>query len=244
MQRTRAQPGNTDALELVVPYRTVETQRGRAICRRTERNQEPDATTGEPTNRKRQHPSRWTVEPLDIVDRNQQRSHRGERAKHRHGRRGNRALTRRCIVGARPEERNLERVTLRRRKHGKDLRLDPHQQIRESRVRKRRLHLCGRAPQHANRGRSRRGQRVTPKRRLPDAGLTLEHARGWSLLQGLEKTAEALLLDVPAENDAGHLPRVRTRTTFRKSASASGWPVAHQIRRSIILFSEATAGVM
>ena len=93
------------------------------------------------------------------------------------------------------------------------------QQIRESRVRKRRLHLCRRArTARETRPPARRATPVTPKRRLADAGLTFEHAGSRPLLQGFEEAAETLLLAVPAENDAAHAPRLGTRPVFRKSA--------------------------
>jgi hypothetical protein len=174
--------------------------------------------TREPANGKLQHPSRRTIKPLDIVDRNQQRRYGGKRAEHGHGGRGDRPLTGGCIAGTGPEERNLERATLRRRERRQHVRLDADQQICESRVRKRRLHLCRCAPQHANRGRPRPSDALTPKRRLANAGLTFEHAGSRPLLQGFQEAAQTLLLAVSAENDAAHAPRLGTRTVFRKSA--------------------------
>ena len=105
--------------------------------------------TREPASRKLQHPSRRTVEPLDVIDRNQERRRSGEGGEHGHGRGSDRALTGGCVAGAGPEERNLERVALRRRERRQDLRLDLREQIGESGVRKRRLHLCRCTPQHA-----------------------------------------------------------------------------------------------
>ncbi len=193
-----------------------------AVCRRPQREQESDRMTREPAHRKLQHPSRRTVEPLDIVDRNQQRRRGGEGAEHRDGRRGDRALTGGCVAGAGPEERNLERLALRRRERRQDLRLDPVEQIRESGVRERRLHLrrCTRTAREARSARA----VASPSRQsavLPMPASPSSTHRGRPLLQGLEETAETLLLAVPAENDAGHCTESRPRTTFRESRRRS-----------------------
>ena len=81
MQSTRTQRTNADALESLAAERTVEAQRHRAITRSTHRQQEADRTTLEPASGELQHPSRGTVEPLDVVDRDNHRGQRGERPK-------------------------------------------------------------------------------------------------------------------------------------------------------------------
>ena len=69
MQSTRTQRTDADALESLGAERAVETQRHRAGARRTQREQEANRATLEPASRELEHAGRGTVEPLDVVHR-------------------------------------------------------------------------------------------------------------------------------------------------------------------------------
>jgi len=131
MQRTRAQRTNPDAFESLATERTVKTQWHRAAGRRTQGEEEANATTLESPRGKLEYPGRGTVEPLDVVDRDDERRRGGQLAQDGHDGRRDRTLTGDRVTVGGSQQRNLERIPLRCRKRREDMRLDPRQEIRE-----------------------------------------------------------------------------------------------------------------
>ena len=102
MQRAGAQRADADAFQPLVAERTVEAKRRRVAARRTQREEEPDRTALEPSSGELEHSRRGAVEPLDVVDRDDDRSRRGKVAED--GDRGRRdgALTGDGVGATRP----------------------------------------------------------------------------------------------------------------------------------------------
>ena len=86
----RTQRPDPNPFESRTAERTIETERHRAAG--TQREQETDGATLDPASRELEHPGRGPVEPLDVVDRDDDRRRRGELLEHRQGGHCNRAL--------------------------------------------------------------------------------------------------------------------------------------------------------
>ena len=124
MQRADAQRADADAFQPLIAERTVEAKRRRAAARRTQREEESDRTSLEPASGELEHARRGAVEPLDVVDRDDDRSRRSEVAEDGDRRSRDGALTGDGIGATRPQQRNFERVPLRRRKRSEDVGFD------------------------------------------------------------------------------------------------------------------------
>jgi hypothetical protein len=157
---------------------------------------------------------------LDVVDRDDDRSRRGEVAED--GDRGRRdgALPGDGVGATRPQQRNFERVPLGRRKRSEDIGLDAFQQICERRVGERGLHLGRCARQHAERRGPRRGDPFAPQRRLADPRLAFEHARGGAVRQRVEEAADGVQFLLSPEDVTGHTARVGANAASRQLAVA------------------------
>jgi hypothetical protein len=79
-----------------------------------QRHQDPDRRILQTADHERQHPGRRRVQPLDIVDRDDQRSGRGQRAQDAQGRERHRSLVRWSTLDLCSEERGVQRASLRR----------------------------------------------------------------------------------------------------------------------------------
>ena len=74
IQRSRAHRPHRDALQPLVGERAVEAQRHRDIGWSANRKEEADRLVLEPASDELEHFRRRTVEPLDIVDRDDERT--------------------------------------------------------------------------------------------------------------------------------------------------------------------------
>jgi len=227
VQRPGAQRADPNHLESLV-QRTVETQRHQAATT-AQRKEETDGKTPESPSRELQHPSRGTVEPLDVIHRDDDRRPGGQLSQHRHRRHRDRTRTSDRVTAACSQQRNLERFPLRRCECRKDLRLDPRQQVGQRRVRKRRLRLRRRTRQHRKRSCPRASDAFPPQGGLADPSLTLKHERGRTLRQRIEETADDPQLFLPAQK-LSHDPRVGASTTFRNQCALQS-PLTDSDRR-------------
>ena len=92
VQRAHAQGTDADELAATVRERPVETQRHGAA--RAEREQKADAVTREPACRELEHARRGRIEPLHVVDRDDDGRALGEQHEQRDDRRRHRARAR------------------------------------------------------------------------------------------------------------------------------------------------------
>jgi hypothetical protein len=80
-----------------------------------QRHQDPDRRILQATNHERQHPGRGHIQPLDIVDRDDHRIGRGQRAQNSQRRDRHRSLVRWSTLDLCSEERGVQRALLRSR---------------------------------------------------------------------------------------------------------------------------------
>ncbi len=83
------------------------------------RHQDPDRLVPQTASRERQHTDRGRIQPLDVVDRDDHRTGRGEGAEHGECRERHRPLVRWRTLDLCPEERGIERAFLRAGELGK-----------------------------------------------------------------------------------------------------------------------------
>jgi hypothetical protein len=80
-----------------------------------QRHQHPDRRILQTTNHERQHPGRGNIQPLDIVDGDDQRTGRGQRAQNSQRRDRHRSLVRWSTLDVCSEQRGVQRALLRSR---------------------------------------------------------------------------------------------------------------------------------
>ena len=117
------------------------------------------------------------VQPLEVVDGDQQRALGRERAKRVPESERDRAVVGRCFVRFRAQERHLQCVELGRRQPLQPPKVDPVEQVDQGG--KGQLRLCPAGPgrHDPHRALARGAERSLPQRRLPDPGLAREHER-------------------------------------------------------------------
>ena len=144
---------------------------------RPRREEEADGDALEPTRRVRQRVGRRAIEPLDVVDRDEEGLPGGKRAQG-----AEEADRDRRPLGRRPrrrraEERDLERVQLRGREAAELVRRDPVEQVDQRRERVLGLGVGRSCREDAEPVLARCVDARLPERRLPDAGAADEHER-------------------------------------------------------------------
>ena len=129
----------TDLQALEAPGRQACSGRGRGVPGGLDpdRRQQPDRLAPEPPQRELQHRRARTVEPLQVVDRNNHRPRSGQVADHTEEGQADGSLFRRAAHRILHQQRHLQGPPLGRRQLGKHLAEDPVHQIAERRERQR-----------------------------------------------------------------------------------------------------------
>jgi hypothetical protein len=135
-----------------------------------QRHQDPDRRILQTADHERQHPGRGRIQPLDIVDRDDHRSGRGQCAQDAQGRERHRPLVRWSTLDLCSEERGVQRASLRRR----EIRELEVEQVAERRIGKPRLRFGRAAGKHPVTSRPRQGHARAPQGRLADPGRPLQ----------------------------------------------------------------------
>jgi hypothetical protein len=162
--------------------------------------QDPHPRGLKPPHGKVQHAGRWRVQPLQVVDRDQERLVRCQLQQGAADRRRQRAWVARRAVGVAAQQRDLQRLPLRRRQAREEIVGKPGQQVGERRQRQLGLALGGAAAQDgvvACRGTLGGG---LPQRGLADARAALQHQRRRARRHAVEETLDGCKLAVAAEH--------------------------------------------
>ena len=167
-QRAQPQPPKP-----FIRKRAVEPERSRLRAVTAARNEKRDGRRRKPPKREREHRRRRRIQPLHIVDRNQQRptATLPEKLEHRER---NRPLIRRSPLDLLEQQSGRKRPTLRRRQPLQPLRQHRTQQISERSERERRLGTRRTARKDRVTLLPRLRQRCLEQRRLPDARLAVQ----------------------------------------------------------------------
>jgi hypothetical protein len=140
-----------------------------------QRHQDADRRILQTTDHERQHPGRGRIQPLDIVDRDDHRSGRGQCAQDAQRRERHRPLVRWSTLELCSEERGIQRALLRRR----EIRELEVEQIAERRIGEPRLRFGRAAGEHPMTSCPRERHTRAPQCRLADPGRSLqEQGRG------------------------------------------------------------------
>ena len=131
------------------------------------------------------------IEPLDIVDADEQRPFAGQHREHAEGGEGDRSLQRLFALGPPQQQRHLEGTALWLGKLGKSVTEISAQQIAERGIYQLELRLDRPAEQHPVRAIFGRSKARLPQRRLPDSGFTLEKQRDRSALDRTQEPVQA-----------------------------------------------------
>lgn len=186
-----AEPVANDALDRAQAERADEQSLDASAKRLLERGrlpaaptseERPDGLTIEPPQSERQRIGRRRVEPLDVIDRDHDRTTFGQRregAVHSHRKRT--GVCCRSVAVPVEQKRSLERPPPRSRELRQHLGGAGPEQVAERSVRESLLGLRGSSAEHAQRPFPCRLDPGQPERRLADAGVALEHDRGRSL---------------------------------------------------------------
>ena len=132
VKRTGAQRADTQATQRAIGQDAFEIERGRRLLRVPQRQQKPDLLRAQATERELQHEGGRTVEPLEIVDRDEHGLGLGEDSQRPQD--GNRysPLVRGLPFGFGDQERHGEGVCLRRRERREHLLERVSQKVAES----------------------------------------------------------------------------------------------------------------
>ena len=162
----------------------------RRLC--TPRHQHPDSFLLEAASDEREHALGGGIEPLDIVDADEQRPFAGQHREHAEGGEGNGALQgllrpRAPSAAAPPREHGAA---------AREARQSPSPRSRPSRspsadIRQLDLRLDRPAGQHPVRAICGRGKARLPQRRLPNPGFTLEKQRDRATLDRAQEPVQA-----------------------------------------------------
>jgi hypothetical protein len=190
----RAEPQSGDAARV---ERGFEPQGISVRASGSPREEEPDRLSAEAPGGERERIGRRCVEPLNVVDRDDelallrkpaQDSEQSERD----------GSTEECApVRLAPEERHLERLALRLGKAGQHRLGHVLKQVAEGGEGQRDLGLDGSAAQDELSALLGQGHRLPPQRRLPDPDRAVEEQRNRSRWDVAEKRAKRLKLRVP-----------------------------------------------
>ena len=176
----------------------LELGRRRSLVAAT-REQEEDRLLVQAARGEQQQPEGRRIEPLEVVDRDDDGALRGElpqRGQERDRERTQVGL----LLALLQEKRDRERVPLRRRQRRQHHVVHSLQQVAERAEQQLHLGLRTRRAQDAIPARRRVGQRLLPEDRLADPGLARDHDRARADRQALERVPQLAELVVPTDH--------------------------------------------
>jgi len=113
MQSAKAQRAKTKLRQLPALERSIQPERHPSCLTTSQREQKTDAFLAQPPNRELEHRRRRRVQPLHIVDRDDERPGNGQAAQRRQEAGGDSTLINAPIARIRKQDRHLERTPLR-----------------------------------------------------------------------------------------------------------------------------------
>ena len=169
----RAETEPTDLQSLKPPRleRTLDRRRTPG----TPRQQQPHRHTLEPTDREHQRVRGRSIEPREVIDSDHKRLVGGQDAKRVQHTKRNRVRLPRPRRRLGPQQRYLQRRSLRSRHARQRSHVDPFEQIDQRSERQPRLRSAGPSQQHPQSALTRKLDPRLPQRRLPHPRLTGEH---------------------------------------------------------------------
>ncbi len=203
-RRQRSEPQTAEAT-LGECLLEVERHSGRSLD--ASRDQQPNRLVRQSAGHERESALRGMVEPLHVVDPDEDRALSGERAQDAERSDRHRPLQRLLPYGLPPQERHLERVTLWLGELAQDLVRYLGEQIAERSVGELRLRLDGSTRQHPVRAGSGSRKALLPEHRLADPDLTLQQDGGRAALDVAQEPVETAQLRCAADDHlrvAGH----------------------------------------
>ena len=192
--------------------------------------QDPHARGPKPPHREVQHAGRWRIEPLQVVDCDQQRPPCRQLQQDAADRRRQRARVAQRAVGVAAQQRHLQRLPLRRRQAREEIVAKPGQQVGERGQRELGLALGGAAGQGGVAARSGALGGGLPQGGLADTRSALKHQRRRARRHGVEEALDGSKLAVAAKHRSPHEPAVsrpRSRASIEQ-LSQVGAVATHQ----------------
>ncbi len=219
VERAETQWPDPEPLEPLVGEGALELEGSRDLGNLPQRRQQADALLAETSQRDLEHACRRRVEPLDVVERSDDRAALGEKAKHIEQGESDRARIGSLLARLGEEKCDLERATTRWGERGRHLVEDRRQEVGETREGEQRLGLDASMGEDAAEALSGLLDTRLPEDRLADAGLAGEDEGRRPLLDLSEKRLDrAKLLVAPNDCRCGHSPGIVMRRTGRRRA--------------------------
>jgi hypothetical protein len=195
---TKTERPDIDAPHPIVGKRSVESE-GSVHCAAPAREDEAHGKVIETPSGEMENGGRRSVQPLDVVDRDDERTLPRERPNG-----GQESEDDSPLIGGWPcclleEKGNLERVPLGAGKIGEDVIEDVPEEVDQRRIRELRLYLGRTRDENADRVASHRDA-GSPERRLPDTRFTFDDECGRPVGERGRKSLQGLELSLPAEN--------------------------------------------
>jgi len=203
LQRRGAQPTDLELGERLWTESFGEVERVRDASPTTQRHEHAERETAEPPESERQHPPRSRVQPLHIVDRDQQWSPRRKQPQS-----GNDRSRKRETVGCDERrifdaERRRHRSPLGPREVVSDVTERPLEKVGQRAEGHRHLDLGTANGKHFDSSRLRGGDGIPPDHRFPESGLA-PHKRGLcAIRQLLDEASQLAGLPLPANELEG-----------------------------------------
>jgi hypothetical protein len=166
-----------------------------------QRDQDPDRRIRQAADHERQHPGRGHVQPLDVVDRDDHRAGRGQRAQHPQRRDRHGSLVRGSALDLGSEERRVQGALLR----GGEVGQLEVEQVTKCRVGESGLRFRGAAGQHPMSPCPGDGDARVPQGRLADPGRSLKEQGRGSPRYRLKEVVQLGEFGVPPEDPVNRL---------------------------------------
>jgi hypothetical protein len=195
------------------------------------REEQEHRCLAEPPEREGERPRRREVEPLDVVDRDDERAGLREQLQHVAHRDRQRAVVD-GLFGLVLQERHLERPPPRRAQPWQRLVGDTLEEVAQARVREAALRLRGARREHHEATCARRLDGSLPERRLADPRVPLEDEHRRAVVRSLEEPRDGGQLLLPADDLEHHLPRADRDRDGGKRNPVSDGPVADDAARA------------
>ena len=206
MERAEGERAETYRSEAVARQRAIEVERNSARVGGPLRDEESNALIRETPGGKAEDALARRVEPLEIVDGDEDRARACERAQCAKECNGHRAGLRRPALGLDDQERDFERPTLRRRQQRAHVLQKRIEEISDAGERKLRLGLGGTGDEEPKRAFAASLDARLPEGRLADPGLARQDdpGRPVPVRNRREERDDRVFLLVPSDDGCAH----------------------------------------
>ena len=246
VERPQAQRADRESREPIRRKRAIELHRDGRVGRRPHRREQADTLVTQAAERDLQHTGRRRVEPLEVVEREDDRLPLGEHLEDVEQGQPDGSRVRSNLPGLGQQERDLERAPPQLRERGCHLVEDRCEQVGEPRERQQRLGLHAPVQQDAAEPLLGFLDTCLPQDRLADPRLAGEDERGRAILDAGQKRLDRAELLLAADYLRRHGPRaiLAESEPGYESSEATGTATASTIRSngtSARLLASATA---